>query len=261
MRPAVGPALAGIVLAAGVGSRLRPLTRIKPKALCPINNVPMVDLALARLRAVGITDIAVNAHHLAEQLVAHLVGRVHLSVEQPAALGTAGAVGALRSWLAGRDALICNADAYLDGDIAPLLDGWTGQRPRVLVVPMATESDFGRWRFAGASLLPAAYASRLSPSPSGLFEVVWRPSMERGQLEHVAHQGMFIDCGTPQEYLAANLHRSGGANVIGRGAVVEGELRRCVVWPDGVVARHERLVEAVRVGRTLTVNCTSPARR
>ncbi len=259
MTRAAGSSLAGIVLAAGRGTRLRPLTHIKPKALCPIDNVPLVDLALARLRAVGITDIAVNAHHLAEQLVAHLVGRVHLSVEQPVALGTAGAVGALRGWLAGRDALICNADAYLDGDLTPLLDGWTRERPRVLVVRMPAESDFGPWRFAGASLLPWSYASRLLPQPAGLFEMVWGAALERGELEHAVHEDVFIDCGTPQDYLAANLHRSGGANVIGPRALVDGELTRCVVWPDGLVARNERLVEAVRVGRTLTVDCSLPA--
>ena len=251
---------AGIVLAAGAGSRLRPLTLLRPKALCPVANIPLVDWALARLTGAGVADIAVNAHHLAAQLVAHLDERVHLSVEEPVALGTAGAIGALRDWLNGRDAVICNADAYLDRGLPGLLDGWTGQRPRVLVTRDPANADFGPWRFAGASLLPWAYAARLPVAPGGLYESVWRDAAARGELELVEHPGTFIDCGTPRDYLAANLHASGGASVIGPGAVVDGEVIRSVVWPQAVVARGERLVEAIRADRGVTVDCSGHSR-
>lgn len=251
--------LAALVLAAGAGTRLRPLTLLRPKALCPVGNVPLLDRALAALPCRGPDDVAVNAHHLAEQIVAHVGTRAHLSVEQPRALGTAGAVGALREWIAGRGLLVTNSDAYLAGaDVAAFVGGWDGERPQVLVVPAGERrADFGGvWRFAGMSLLPWADASRLPPEPAGLYEVVWREAEAAGRLGVVPTGAFFVDCGTPSDYLRANLHASGGDSVVGAGARVEGELVRAVVWPGGVVRRGERLVEAIRVGDDLTVDAS-----
>jgi len=256
-RPADRP-LCAVVLAAGAGTRLRPLTDLRPKALCPVGQQTLLDLALARLVALGLhgpEQVAVNAHHLAEQLAAALGDRGRLSLEQREALGTAGAIGALRDWVDGRDVLVCNADAYLPGDVAPLLEGWTGERPRLLAVEDPRRADFGRLRFAGLSLLPWAQARRLRPEPSGLYEVVWRQARAEDRLELVEHPGTFVDCGTPPDYLAANLHASGGASVVGAGAVVEGTLERSVVWPGARVLPGEHLVEQVRADTGLTVDC------
>jgi NDP-sugar pyrophosphorylase family protein len=201
----------------------------------------------------------VNAHHHADQIAGALAGRAHLSVEQPEALGTAGAIAALRSWVAGRHVLACNADAYLaDGDVGALLDGWSGERPRLLVVKDPARADFGDWRFAGMSLLPAADAEKLQPVPTGLYEVVWRDAAAHDALELTPYDGFFVDCGTPSDYLAANLHASGGANVVGDGAVVEGRLTRSVVWPGAWVGPEEHLVETIRAGRDLTVPAPLP---
>ncbi|HEX5534894.1 MAG TPA: sugar phosphate nucleotidyltransferase, partial [Actinomycetales bacterium] len=127
-------ALAGVVLAAGLGTRLRPLTHLRPKALCPVGGVPLVDLALERLEPFcgsGSHALAVNAHHHAEQVVAHIGERAFMSVEQREALGTAGALGALHDWLDGRDVLLTNADAYLAGPLDELVDGWDRERCRL----------------------------------------------------------------------------------------------------------------------------------
>jgi NDP-sugar pyrophosphorylase family protein len=249
-----GTPLAGIVLAAGEGRRLRPLTDLRPKPLCPIGTGTGLEDALARLGAAGLAGpdrVAVNAHHLADQLAAAVGARAHLSVEQPEALGTAGAIGALRGWVDGRAVVVANADAYLAGDdpLGRLLDGWTGERPRLLTVRDPARGDFGDLRFAGISLLPAAIAARLEPVPTGLYEVVWRDT----EVELVEFDGTFVDCGTPREYRAANLHRSGGASVVGRDAVVEGTLTRSVVWPGGRVGPDEHLVDAIRTDTGLTV--------
>ncbi|SHN42267.1 sugar phosphate nucleotidyltransferase [Cryptosporangium aurantiacum] len=203
--------LCTVVLAAGAGTRLRPLTELRPKALCPVGNVPLLDRALARLTSLGLSGpgaVAVNAHHHAEQIAAAVAGRAHLSVEQPEALGTAGAVAALRDWVAGRDVLVVNADAYLAGALpADFVAGWSGERPRLLVVEAGDRRrDFDRWRFAGVSLLPAEAAARLRPEPTGLYEVLWRAAWAAGALELTPFDGTFIDCGNPADYLAANLH-------------------------------------------------------
>lgn len=248
--------VAVVVLAAGLGTRLRPLTDVVPKALCPVGDAPLVDWAVARARAV--TDaVAVNVHAGRALMERHLQGRgVHVSVEDgEAPLGTAGALGKLRGWIDGRAVLVTNADSCHRFDLGVLLDGWDGDRPRLLVVEDRERADFeGRWRYVGSSLLSWRDVVGLAPVPSGLYEEVWA----RRPLDLVPVEGRFFDCGTPADYLAANLWASGGASVIGAGAVVEGEVVRSVVWPGGVVRAGERLVECIRVGDHLTVPAPQP---
>ena len=244
--------LAAVVLAAGAGTRLRPLTDILPKALCPVDNVALVDLAIDRIRPLT-QRIAVNVHHGRALLEAHLVGRVHVSVEEPEVLGTAGALGQLRDWLDGRATVVVNADAWHRFDVSVLLDGWDGERVRLLVVEDPARGDFGPWRQCGASIMPWSEVRRLPASFGGLYEACWGPRWAEGRLDLRPCAGPFYDCGTPADYLAANLTASGGTSVVGEGARVEGELVRSVVWPGGVVRRGERLVDSIRVGEDLTV--------
>jgi NDP-sugar pyrophosphorylase family protein len=193
--------LAALVLAAGRGERLRPLTDTTPKPLLEIGGTTLLDAALARVAQVlpvTSADVAVNAHWLADQICRHVGGRVHVSVEQPEALGTAGAVGALLPWLGDRDLLIANGDVWWHGhvDLRRFVDEWDRVRPRLLVVNDAARPDFeDRYRFGGVSLLPNALARRLRPEPSGLYELVW----SRNPLDLVAADIEFIDCGTPDD--------------------------------------------------------------
>ncbi|HET8658881.1 MAG TPA: sugar phosphate nucleotidyltransferase [Micromonosporaceae bacterium] len=283
------PPLCAVVLAAGEGRRLRPLTTVRPKALCPVGNVALLDRMLTILELLGLRGpelVAVNASWLAEQVVRHVGDRAHLSVEPGGPIGTAGALGRLRGWVDGRGVLAGNADAYLAGDragddrapldsgVAALLDGWDGTTVRLLGVPTRPDDPyrFGRHRFAGLSLLPwPAVAALDAPAPTELVREVWRPYEAAGRLEVVEYRGVFTDTGTPATYLAANLHAAarGGTGtlidptakvtgpvdraVVGAEAVVEGALTRAVVWPGGYVGPDEHLTDAVRVGRDLTV--------
>lgn len=242
-------ALAGLVLAAGAGTRLAPLTRLRPKPLCPVGDRPLVEHALARVRPL-VGEVAVNVHHHRAQLEAHLAALdpgVHVSVEADRALGTAGAVAHLRPWLDGRPVVVVNGDTWAPASLAPLVEGWDGERVRVAVFgdgPLGPRS-----RIAGA-LLPPPEVARLDERPSGLWEVSWQPALADGRLDTVVIDGPAFDCGTPADYLAANLAWSGGESVVGEGARVEGELVRSVVWPGARVAPGERLVEAIRADST-----------
>ncbi|TDB69867.1 sugar phosphate nucleotidyltransferase, partial [Micromonospora sp. KC723] len=236
------PGICAVVLAAGEGTRLRPLTERVPKALCPVGNVPLLDRALARLAGLGLTGperVAVNACYLAHQVVAHVDGRAHLSVEPAAPLGTAGGLGNLRDWVDGRGVLVGNADAYLAAphatagpDVAALLDGWDGQRVRLLGQPAAEPAAPGTFSghlFAGFSLLPWRLVRALPPTFGDLVRAVWRPAEAAGALEVVTYPGIFYDTGTPRDYLAANLHAAGGGALVDPGATVTGRVRRAVV--------------------------------
>ena len=247
--------LAGVVLAAGLGTRMRPLTALRAKALCPLGDGTLLDHALDRLASVGLRGpqaVAVNAHHRAADVVAAVADRATMSVE-PELLGSAGAIGALAGWVSARPLLVTNADAYLAVGVGDLLTGWDGDTLRLLVTLTPDGTDFGPWRFVGCSLLPARLHGRFAAKPSGLYEECWHAEVTSGRAELVPYHGAFFDCGTPANYLAANLHQSGGRTVVGARSVVAGTALRCVVWPDSVVGRDEHLVETIRA-ESLTVD-------
>jgi MurNAc alpha-1-phosphate uridylyltransferase len=246
--------LAAIVLGAGAGTRLRPLTRRRPKVLCPLGGSTLLDVNLARVAAVVGTDparLAVNAHHFADQLVARVGERAHVSVEPGEALGTAGGVAHLRPWLDGRAALVVNGDTWSTIDLRPLVDGWDGTTVRVLVA--GTDASLRPGVGILGSLLPASVIAGLPHRPAGLYEACWKPRLDVGDLEVVAGDGPFVPCDRPQDYLRANLLSSGGESVVGAGAVVEGRLVRCVVWPGARVVAGEALVDAIRLDTGETV--------
>jgi N-acetyl-alpha-D-muramate 1-phosphate uridylyltransferase len=239
-----------VVLAAGEGARLRPLTRVLPKPLCPVDGVPLIDHALERARS-ATPAIAVNVHHDREAIESHLDRRVHISVEEPQALGTAGALGRLRPWIDGRPTLVLNGDTWCPGSLAAFVAD--ADRTRVRLALAGPEERLGPTSRIAAALMPWPEVARLAPVPSGLFESSWRALAAAGEIDIVRWDGPCLDCGTPARYLAANLAASGGASVIAAGAQVNGEVVRSVVWPGASVRRGERLVDAVRAGDDVTV--------
>jgi NDP-sugar pyrophosphorylase family protein len=251
--------LCALVLAAGEGRRLRPLTFLRPKPLCPVGGTPLLDLGIERARtATG--DVAVNLHHGREAIEAHLAAApagagVHRSVEEAEALGTAGAVAHARDWIAGRGVLVVNGDTWAPGDLGPAARGWDGERVRLLVAGddrlRPPERPTNR---IAAAFLPWSEVSALAPVPSGLWEASWRRLQAAGRLDILPWEGPCLDCGTPARYLAANLADSGGAPVVGEGCTVEGTVRRSVLWAGATVWRGEVLVDAVRApGLTVLV--------
>ncbi|MCX5066455.1 sugar phosphate nucleotidyltransferase [Micromonospora lupini] len=284
-RASVPAELCAVVLAAGEGTRLRPLTARVPKALCPVGNVALLDRALARLAGLGLSGparVAVNACYLADQVVTHVDDRAHLSVEPGDPLGTAGGVANLRDWIDGRPVLVGNADAYLADaatppgpDVAALLDGWDGTSVRLLGQPAADPTAPGTFAghcFTGFSLLPWRLVRDLPVTFSDLVRAVWRPAEAAGALEVVPYPGTFYDTGTPADYLAANLHAAAGGalvdpsatvtgscveSVVGAGARVDGDVRRTVVWPGALVRDGERLHDVIRFGDDCTVQAAA----
>jgi NDP-sugar pyrophosphorylase family protein len=139
-----------MVLAAGLGARLEPLTQFLPKPLLPVVNRPVIHHVVNHLRAHGIVDVAVNVHAFAETVQAYLgdgsaLGTsIRWSVE-PELRGTAGGTKALDDWLGPGTTLVVSADDVHDIDVTALLE--QHRRTRALatlaVKPVADTAGFG----------------------------------------------------------------------------------------------------------------------
>jgi mannose-1-phosphate guanylyltransferase len=114
------------LLAAGVGSRLRPITDTIPKCMVPIDGQPMLDIWLAAFDRAGVDEILVNLHHLPDVVRRHLDTRVGTpavrTFYEPELLGSAGTLAANRAWVAEEDMfLACHADNLTDFDLCSLV--------------------------------------------------------------------------------------------------------------------------------------------
>jgi len=113
-----------MVLCAGRGERLRPLTDLRPKPGCPLLDLPLLWYQLALLRGVGVDEVVVNTHQLAPLLEGvavlgceRLGLRLHLSHE-PELLDTGGGLREARRWLGDETFLLLNGDMLFDVDLA-----------------------------------------------------------------------------------------------------------------------------------------------
>ncbi len=115
-----------MILAAGLGTRLEPLTKIRPKPLFPVLNRPLLGIIIEQLASMGVTGIIINTYHLAEQME-QFVGGVRWGVQvevrlEPEILGTGGGIKNCADFL--RDApffVVANADIYHTFDLRPAL--------------------------------------------------------------------------------------------------------------------------------------------
>ena len=221
-----------MLLAAGLGTRMRPLTEHTAKPLLPLGGRPLIDHALDRLHAAGVARVVVNAHWQADLLQRHLDqrddGPAILVRREPALLDTGGAVAdALMAGALGREPFfVVNGDSFwLDGPSAALervaaaldpaaLDG-------VLLVhrTFQVHSEVGRGDFAldpwgmlrrrrEREVAPYLYAGVQAATPA-LFEdpppapfsanALWDRAIASGRLRAVVHDGLWFHLSCPQD--------------------------------------------------------------
>jgi len=204
-----------IILAAGEGRRLRPITDVTPKPLVPFFGRALVDWALAKVRAAGVERVAVNAFHLADQLAAHLPPDVHLSRE-PMLLGTGGAVRQLRGWLHPEPFYVVNSDAVFEAPLTVLT-----QAPSLLVTREPTYASerrvvgTERWEalsdradaftFCGVTLADDALPERLPDGASCILRQGFLPYLDRLDVRLVETTAFFADTGTPRALIDAHV--------------------------------------------------------
>lgn len=118
-----------MVFAAGLGTRLKPFTDNHPKALAEVCGRPMLSIVIERLKSVGVTEIVVNVHHFADQIIDYLRANdnfgitVYISNETDKLLDTGGGILAAGKWLEGNEPVIVhNADILTDVNISAMLD-------------------------------------------------------------------------------------------------------------------------------------------
>lgn len=104
-----------IVLAAGLGTRLRPLTCMAPKPMMPVWGEPMLKRIVDTLREMGVEQIAINSHYLHEQVDEWAVANGCIPSYEPEILGTGGVLNPLRGFIGGDDFYLVNGDILLDG--------------------------------------------------------------------------------------------------------------------------------------------------
>lgn len=130
-----------ILLAAGFGKRLRPITLEVPKCLVPIGREPLLEIWLKGLKRAGVRSCLVNTHYLSKQVELYLGGssfhEFATLVHEPVLLGTAGTVKKNLSYFEGEDGLIAHADNYFEVDLSLLMAAHS-KRPSYCEITMMT---------------------------------------------------------------------------------------------------------------------------
>ncbi|MBM4370297.1 MAG: NTP transferase domain-containing protein [Deltaproteobacteria bacterium] len=227
----------GMILAAGYGTRMRPLTDHLAKPLLPAGARTLLERSLGWMAAAGMSRVVVNLHHLADQVraFAEAVRPPDLELcfsREPEILGSGGGIGrAAEAFFPQEDVLVVNGDLLFEQDPLPLLEahGARGAAATCLVIPAAREPSLAsvtlgedgrvlevtregaapshpgfRGIFAGIHVLSPELHRRLPRDRfASVIDAGYRPCMAEGRVFGVPGHGPWWDLGTPARYEAA----------------------------------------------------------
>ena len=227
--PAKVPATA-MIMAAGLGKRMRPLTATKPKPLIQVSGKALLDHVLEKLGTAGVRKVVVNVHYLADALESHLASRAHglevvISDERKLLMETGGGLVKAAPLIDCDPFLALNSDnLWIDGPadtIKLLASQWDDSRmdALLLLVPQAralNHRGMGDFHMDRAGRIRRRERSHVAPfvftgiqivskrllrdAPEGPFStnILWDRAMEEGRCFGAVHQGLWFDVGTPQ---------------------------------------------------------------
>jgi len=273
--------LPALVLTAGLGTRLDPLTRLLAKPAVPVGSRTLVERVLGWLQRQGVTDVVLNLHHRPETIAgvvgdgAHLGLHVRYSWEHPL-LGSAGGPRRALPLLDAPVFLIVNGDTLCEIDLAPMIDAHErsgalatlalvanpnpGHYNGVLLdaadnvagfVPRGTPDP--TWHFVGTQVVKASAFAQLpdgvpAETVAGIYRefVTTQPGSVRGWRVDVP----FVDVGTPRDYLQAALEAGDEAPI---DTVVDPTARvtRSVVWPGSQIGAAAELESCIVAGASV----------
>lgn len=219
-----------LVLAAGLGKRMRPLTATRPKPLVRVGGKALIDHSLDRIAAAGIAQVVVNCHYLADALEAHLRAgdwpfTIAMSDERSQLLETGGGMVKAAPLLSGDPFLAVNSDnIWTDGptDTLHLLARrWDAARMDALLLLVrhagaVGHSGRGDFHMDARGLITRRKPGRVAPfvytgiqlvsrrflrdAPGGPFStnILWDRAIGEGRLYGLAHQGQWFEVGTPE---------------------------------------------------------------
>lgn len=215
-----------MLLAAGLGTRLRPLTLSTPKPLLPLDGTLLIDHQLGYLRAAGVRRAVINLHHLGEKIRGHVGDGSRFGIEvryseEPEILGTGGGIKKAGALLGDGPFIALNADALIDADIAAVVrhhadakaaatmvvkplgqdDGYTP----VDIGPDSFVRGFGKGRhfYTGLQILGREMLDVLPPAGHSacLIKDGYEALLAKGgRVSSFVHEGYFNDLGTPERY-------------------------------------------------------------
>ncbi len=218
-----------MVMAAGLGKRMRPLTATRPKPLVRVAGKALIDHSLDRIEAAGVGHVVVNVHYLADALEAHLAAQkrsftISISDERDQVLETGGGMVRALPQLRGDPILIVNSDnIWTDGpedSIQHLVRHWDGDKMDALLLLIRQASATGHGGRGDFHMDPAGKLSRRRPgriapfvytgiqlisprllddAPEGPFStnILWDRAIAAGRLYGLSHMGQWFDVGTP----------------------------------------------------------------
>lgn len=234
-----GRRLRALVLAAGLGTRLRPLTDGVPKPLLPVAGVPILGHTLAQLAAAGCEAVAMNLHYLGDQIRQRFgesfAGMPVTYSDEPVLLGTLGAFDPLREFFAPADLVVLiNGDSLCRWPLRRMLrrHQTSGAKATLLLTSRPDPASFGggvgidrqgrilsfragdpergevarRYVFAGAHVISPDLLDRVGGGPSDIVRDLYIPLLdEGGRLDSVVTAGHWHDMGTPERFLEGAL--------------------------------------------------------
>lgn len=231
-----------MLMAAGMGKRMRPLTATRPKPLVKVAGKALIDHALDRLEAGGITRMVINVHYLADTVAAHVKARkspmeILISDERAKLLETGGGLMKAAPLLGDQPFVCANSDnIWIDGprDSVRLLSSlWDDERMDALLLLVSharahCHSGPGDFHMDPAGRISRRRSGRVAPfvftgvqimsprllrdPPGDAFStnVFWDRAIAAGRLYGVSHQGMWFDVGTPSAIPVAEAVITGG---------------------------------------------------
>ncbi len=225
-----------MILAAGLGTRLRPITNHTPKPLLPLDGSPLIDHQLRYLADYGIKSVVINLHHLGDRIREHVGDGSRYGVEvnysdEPIILGTGGGIKQAARYFGRKPFVALNADALTEADIGAMIeqhlagsfqatmalkaiDSSDGYTP-IMVGEDGTIEAFGKGRYfyTGLQVLGPEIFDALPPTgtPSCLIAEGYKRMLERGaKIGAFIYDGYFNDMGTPERYEQAKVDIANG---------------------------------------------------